>query len=863
MKELVIAVVDPVSVVEEARSGQGPFHKGGRSKARVLGRYSLDKIVKYPPVSLAEAHGAAGSGTKNQLSVNVFADGRVRVLRLSDVQSQAGSASVASSSARAAVEAASGGDSVTLSVQLHLAGVAVSVISHAMNAATGSNLLLTRDRATHSLHHVLDVSVARPGRLDPPVTRQELLHLQVSGIDGHVLQYKDRVAVEAEVGRAQIDNQLHSAVFPVIFCPVQMQQDLGSSSSAATGSSSTSFLALSVVKSLEKSRDDLLFFPYLSVRMAKMQLNVEEQLVSYLLHFAALVGPAFSSSSSSASAGSGGSLASSGATLGASTLGSGASSHVTSDLVVSSSALLTAQKRRAKRAAKASASSSSGDSLSDAQHRSRDGASSSAADPSLSLQFIGSVKRRSTILPAPYVIRSEQSASALGSLSTARPLRRLHTRSGSSSSSPLAAPPASSLAAPLPPADPLLLYLQELHVYPIQINVSYSASASLPSQSALSPHSHPLRFLLRALNVTLLNIDAAPLRLSSLVLQDVFSSPSQLLERIRWHYLLQLSTGVYSLLGSSDLLGNPVGLFTSISSGIQSFFTEPALGLVHSPAAFTSGMMRGSISLVQHSLYGLTNTTRGVMSSLAKGLTSLTMTEARPSSSRRQRSAASNSSISASSSLLSHFQSQSVSVVGSSVRTALSFASSAVELLSSAADALSHAVNPQAAVQRQRPAPLFELGLFQAPHSPAFLLWMSQYLREHPTESFYCSVQSTGGGEAVEAQAAAVVTVVLLSTRLLVLYTRASPQPSPAAPVLMQDIELSDLISLRQSAAPPPTCTLWYEQPLHPHGTPAPGGGVERPHIVQQVTLPLRLPNYLFALLNAVIAVRQSQQLQD
>ena len=143
------------------------------------------------------------------------------------------------------------------------------------------------------------------------------------------------------------------------------------------------------------------------------------------------------------------------------------------------------------------------------------------------------------------------------------------------------------------------------------------------------------------------------------------------------------------------------------------------------------------------------------MSSLAKGLTSLTMTDDRPSAaaaSRRQRSLSSASPstpslLSFSGRLLSHFHSSSLSVAGRSLRTALSFASSAVDLVSSAADRLSHAVNPQAKARRIRPAPLFELGLFASSadsgHSSAFLLLVRQYLREHPSQMFYCSLHSS------------------------------------------------------------------------------------------------------------------------
>ena len=55
------------------------------------------------------------------------------------------------------------------------------------------------------------------------------------------------------------------------------------------------------------------------------------------------------------------------------------------------------------------------------------------------------------------------------------------------------------------------------------------------------------------------------------------------------------------------------------------FFYEPALGIVKSPQAFGTGIARGTISLVQHSLFGVSNTTSSVLSSLSKGLSSLAM----------------------------------------------------------------------------------------------------------------------------------------------------------------------------------------------------------------------------------------------
>ena len=801
-KELVIAVVDAITLMEEAGIGYGYESNRKRSKPRVVGRFSLDRIVKYPPVVLPADR---QDGQEKQLTVNVFADGRVRVLRLSDT------------AASMEVVASDEAMTLSLSVGIRLAGLSLSLVSHAMPAAGGnSGLVLHRDAVSHKLYHVLDASVARAGRLDPPISRQELIYLQVSSVDIRVRQSKERLGVDAALGSIQIDNQLHSAVFPVIFCPVVMKKDMGSSSS------SSSLLAVSVVKSLDKSRDDVLFLPHLSVRLQKMQLNVEEQLVSHLLHFATLVTPAFTSSPSSSVSAAVTSSKLSGRTVLTSSNGH-ANAHVSSDLAVSSSQLLTAQRKNVKRAGKTGVAGSglyagsgirhsdsfrrewdSEDRISDLRTRQH-----SSVEPSSALQLSGSVRRRTTLRPS-------SSSSSLTSVSSTQQLR---------------------LAAP--PADPLVLCLQELTIYPIQINVSYSASASLSSDTAFSPHSHPLRFLLRALNVTILNIDAAPLRLSSLHLYDVFSSPSQLADRIRWHFLLQLSTGFYSLLGSSDLLGNPVGLFTSISSGIQSFFYEPVAGLTESPQAFSLGIIKGTVGLIQHSLYGVTNTTRGIMSSIAKGLTSLSQSSgggSRSAARRRERQSLARSASTSSSSysairLLWSLHSSTFGLLSHTARTGLSFVSSAVDLVSSTADSISHAVNPQAKATRIRPPALFELGLIDRRRleadtdTRAMDAFIEHYLREHGSQLYYCCVTSelARSAEPVASKVArgrgkdTVVSVVLLTSRLLIFYSRptsSSLSSVPPAPVLMHDLSLSDLISVRQSPGEPLTTTLWYEQPI-------------------------------------------------
>ena len=48
-------------------------------------------------------------------------------------------------------------------------------------------------------------------------------------------------------------------------------------------------------------------------------------------------------------------------------------------------------------------------------------------------------------------------------------------------------------------------------------------------------------------------------------------------------HTLQALKGLYSLIGSSDLIGNPAGLFNDVLGGVKCLYYEPRNGLVKTP----------------------------------------------------------------------------------------------------------------------------------------------------------------------------------------------------------------------------------------------------------------------------------------
>ncbi len=97
----------------------------------------------------------------------------------------------------------------------------------------------------------------------------------------------------------------------------------------------------------------------------------------------------------------------------------------------------------------------------------------------------------------------------------------------------------------------------------------------------------------------------APIRINGITIEDARGSWQTLIAPILQHFQSQALRQAYKVIGSIDILGNPVHLIGSLGSGVYSFFSEPAKGLVKGPQEFGSGVAKGSASVsdsLTHSL---------------------------------------------------------------------------------------------------------------------------------------------------------------------------------------------------------------------------------------------------------------------
>jgi hypothetical protein len=94
------------------------------------------------------------------------------------------------------------------------------------------------------------------------------------------------------------------------------------------------------------------------------------------------------------------------------------------------------------------------------------------------------------------------------------------------------------------------------------------------------------------------SISDSPLNFKELILTHTYSNPDTLVDLIIRNFASQGVLQFYKLIGSSDMLGNPVGFVNKLGSGIYEFYNEPKKGLIKGPTHFVGGVGKGVTSLV-------------------------------------------------------------------------------------------------------------------------------------------------------------------------------------------------------------------------------------------------------------------------
>ncbi|KAG9201093.1 hypothetical protein G6514_006005 [Epicoccum nigrum] len=170
------------------------------------------------------------------------------------------------------------------------------------------------------------------------------------------------------------------------------------------------------------------------------------------------------------------------------------------------------------------------------------------------------------------------------------------------------------------------VYFELLHLQPMQIDLSFVRTERINAEDTMST-ANPFMFAVNVLTMSIGNVNDAPVRYNSLILENARISTTALITNIKNHYVQESLRQVHVIIGSADFLGNPVGLFTNISSGVADIFYEPYQGLVKSdrPEDLGIGIAKGASSFVKKSVFGFSDSMAKFTGSMSKGLSAATL----------------------------------------------------------------------------------------------------------------------------------------------------------------------------------------------------------------------------------------------
>ncbi|KAK9457717.1 hypothetical protein V1511DRAFT_185294 [Dipodascopsis uninucleata] len=170
------------------------------------------------------------------------------------------------------------------------------------------------------------------------------------------------------------------------------------------------------------------------------------------------------------------------------------------------------------------------------------------------------------------------------------------------------------------------VYFEVLHIQPAQMDLSFVRTERVNVEDKTSSE-NPLMFFLNILTMAIGNINDAPVQLNALVLENARVSLPMLANLMATHYGQQFFFQVHKILGSADFLGNPVGLFNNLSSGVMDIFYEPYQGFImnDNPQELGIGLAKGGMSFLKKSVFGVSNTVAKVTGSISKGLAVATL----------------------------------------------------------------------------------------------------------------------------------------------------------------------------------------------------------------------------------------------
>ena len=111
-------------------------------------------------------------------------------------------------------------------------------------------------------------------------------------------------------------------------------------------------------------------------------------------------------------------------------------------------------------------------------------------------------------------------------------------------------------------------------------------------------------------------ISDSPLIFKSIQKKNLFNNIYRISNILKSNYIKQGILQMYKFLGSSDLIGNPIGFIDNVETGLYDLVNEPKKGFSKGVTQFGKGMARGVTSLVSNVVSSCFNSVSKISGSL-------------------------------------------------------------------------------------------------------------------------------------------------------------------------------------------------------------------------------------------------------
>ncbi|CAD8167119.1 unnamed protein product [Paramecium pentaurelia] len=128
-----------------------------------------------------------------------------------------------------------------------------------------------------------------------------------------------------------------------------------------------------------------------------------------------------------------------------------------------------------------------------------------------------------------------------------------------------------------------------------------------------------------AIGATVQNFNEAEIILDCFRLRSVYDSKEIVLQSIQDHYKSEIIRSILKIIGSIEIIGNPVKFVQQITNGVVDFVEMPIQGLRHGPLEFGVGLCKGTGSLLKNTVAGAFYSVNKVTGSISASVSLLTM----------------------------------------------------------------------------------------------------------------------------------------------------------------------------------------------------------------------------------------------